>query len=107
TDCRKSSPWPPTGRSAASISASSPRPDRSSAGAARADQGRGAEQSNDLVGDLLWRPSHIDGQGIFIGRRLLERVDLALQKAGRHEMAVASRQMLGDDVASAAQIDEP
>ena len=51
--------------------------------------------------------SHVDRQRILARIRFLERVDLALQQRCGHEMAVASRQMLGDQVATAAQIDQP
>ena len=59
------------------------------------DSCRGAEQPDDLVGDLTGRRSDIDHQGILVRRRVLQRIDLALQQARRHEMAVAAGQVLG------------
>src|SRR6185312_6092083 len=74
---------------------------------ARADQRRSTQQPDDLVSDLLrWRPD-INGQGIFVWGRFLEGVDLALQEASGHEVAMAPRQVFGDEVAAAAKIDQP
>ena len=53
------------------------------------------------------RTAHIDRQRILARIRFLERVDLAAQQRRRHEMAVAPRQMLGDQVPTAAQINQP
>src|SRR5215475_5096254 len=80
---------------------------RASAHRARANRCGRAEQSNDLLGDLTGRRLHIDSQRILVRIRFLERIDLALQQAPRHEMAGAPRQALGDEVSAAAKINEP
>src|SRR5260221_7986815 len=66
-----------------------------------------AEQADDLLGDLTGRRSDIDGQRILVRIRFLEGIDLALQQACGHEMAVASRQVFGDEVSAAAKLNQP
>src|SRR5882724_383272 len=73
----------------------------------RVDQRGRAEYPDDLVGNLTRGGSHIDGQRILVRLRFLKGVDLALEQTRRHEMAVAPRQALGDEVSAAAQVNEP
>src|SRR5262245_59931446 len=73
---------------------------------ALADCCGGAQEPDDRIRDLAGRRPDIDGQGILVGSRLLEGIDLTLQQACRHEMAVAPRQMLGDEIAATAKVDE-
>ena len=68
---------------------------------------RVAEKPNDLMGNLRGGSAHIDRQRVLARIRFLESVDLASQQRRRHEMAVASRQMFGDQVPTAAKIDQP
>ena len=68
---------------------------------------RSTEKPDDLVGDLRGGRARIDRQRILARIRFFERVDLALQQRRGHEMTVASRQMFGDQVPTAAQIDQP
>src|ERR1700738_412182 len=66
-----------------------------------------AEQPNDLLGYLTGWPPHIDGQRIFARIRFLESIDLCSQQACGHEMAVASRQVFGDESSTPAKVDQP
>src|SRR5262245_5227945 len=80
---------------------------RLSARGALVDGRRSTEETDDCFGDLARRRSEIDDQRILVRPRFLERVDLALQQACRHEMIVAARQMPGDMLAAATKIDQP
>src|SRR4029077_14050159 len=62
----------------------------------------GREKPDDLIGNLRGLRAHVDGQRILARIRFFERVDLALQQRRRHEMTVASLQMLGGETAAAA-----
>src|SRR3954464_10117228 len=73
----------------------------------RIDQRGRAEYPDDLLGNLTRGGSHIDGQRILVGLRLLKRIELALEQTRRHEMAVALRQTLGDKVSTTAKVDQP
>lgn len=68
---------------------------------------RVAEEPNDLLGNLRGGSAQIDRQGVLARIRFFESVDLASQQRRGHEMAVASYQMFGDQVATATQIDQP
>ena len=78
-----------------------------SARSVRAHRRGRAEQANDLLGDLAGGRADVDNQRIFVRSGFLQRIDLALQQARRHEVAAAPRQMLGHDIAAAAKIDQP
>src|SRR5262249_43519197 len=82
-------------------------PMRLGARRALADFRGSAQKLNDPVRDLAGRGTDFDGQRVLVGSRFLERIDLALQQAGRHEMAFTSRQMFGDERPAAAKVDEP
>src|SRR5882724_5820803 len=73
----------------------------------RVDHRGRAEYPDDLVGNLTRGGSHIDGQRILVRLRLLKGIDLALEQTRRHEMAVAPRQTLGDQVSTTAKVDQP
>ena len=68
---------------------------------------RVTEKPNDRVGQLRGGSAQIDCQRVFAGVRFFQGVDLASQQLRGHEMPMASSQMLGDQVSTAAQIDQP
>src|SRR5262249_62021776 len=71
------------------------------------DRYGGAEQPDDLPGELALRRSDVDDQGVFVPVRFLDGVELALQQAGGHEMPVPACEAFGDEGVAAAQIDQP
>src|SRR5262249_36533475 len=64
------------------------------------------EKPNDLIGNLHGGGTQIDRQRFLARIRFFESVDLVSQQLRGHEMAVTSRQMFGDQVPPAAQIDQ-
>ena len=56
---------------------------------------------------LIGGPRRIDPQRFFARIWFLQSVDLRLQQACRHEMAIAPRQVFGDEVAAPAKVDKP
>src|SRR5215469_11841476 len=71
------------------------------------DRYGGAEQPDDLPGELALRRSDVEDQGVFVPVRFLDGVELALQQAGGHEMPVSACEAFGDEGVAAAQIDQP
>src|SRR5215468_8709095 len=68
---------------------------------------RVSEKPNDLIGNLRGGSAQIDCQRVLARIRFFESVDLASQQLRGHEMTMASSQMLGDQLSSTAQIDQP
>ncbi len=50
---------------------------------------------------------HFDRHSVLARVRLFENIELALQRACRHEMAAALRQVFGEEVPAARKVDQP
>jgi hypothetical protein len=59
-----------------------------------------------LLGNHRWRWADIDSSGRFVGSGLFQVGELAGQQTGRHEVAEASGQALGDGLLIARQVHE-
>src|ERR1700761_2580689 len=71
------------------------------------DAALGAKLPDDLGDDLLGCAADLDHDRPLVGRRLLERGELAVEQADRHEVLVARGHALVDQLLRAPEIDQP
>src|SRR5579883_2229967 len=72
----------------------------------RAPQQRRSELAEDLGDNLVGRAADIDHDRPLVGTRLLERRELAVEQADRHEMLVPRRHPLVDQLPGPPEIDQ-